>query len=310
MQAGLTALANPRAPGTDDRELVDELVSLGTHIVDVERLLDPTLFTAYAAYGYTRSARLGFADAVKHRRQPRFVNRPPVPKTPLRNLFARVGRISGSRVSCRSEEMCVSRRSEKGRPTIKVSNLEQRARMAAWVAREVLPHEAAVRVAIGRFRIPPEDVDEVIQEAYCRLSMLDTVDHIDRPGAYFFSIARNLLIRRLKRERVVPIDAIAEIDSYADHQHPSPERQAAGRLDYARMLDFMGRLPERCREIVKLRKIEGWSQKDIAAHLGTTEKAVEKQVWVGVKAIQQAWSDASREAENRLAPPDTERRRR
>ena len=59
VKAGLTALANPSAPGADDRELVAELASLGTRIVDVERLLDRTLFTACAAYAYARSAALG-----------------------------------------------------------------------------------------------------------------------------------------------------------------------------------------------------------------------------------------------------------
>ena len=59
VQAGLAALANPSAPGADDRELVAELASLGTRIVDVERLLDRTLFTACAAYAYARSAALG-----------------------------------------------------------------------------------------------------------------------------------------------------------------------------------------------------------------------------------------------------------
>ncbi len=171
-----------------------------------------------------------------------------------------------------------------------------------------MPHEAAVRAWLRRARVSPQDVDEVIQDAYCRLSMLDSIDHIDRPDAYFFSIARNLLLRRLKRERVVPIDAIAEIDAFNDDLHPSPEQQAAARLDYAKMLDFMSTLPERCRTIVTLRKIQGWSQKEIAAHLGTTEKAVEKQVWVGMKAIQRAWSDADRAADDRMRAFETSSR--
>jgi hypothetical protein len=59
VKAGIAALANPPAPGIDNRELVAELASLGTSIVDVERLLDRTLFTACAAYAYARSAALG-----------------------------------------------------------------------------------------------------------------------------------------------------------------------------------------------------------------------------------------------------------
>jgi len=59
VKAGVTALANPPAPSADNQELVAELASLGTRIVDVERLLDRTLFTACAAHAYARSAALG-----------------------------------------------------------------------------------------------------------------------------------------------------------------------------------------------------------------------------------------------------------
>jgi len=168
-----------------------------------------------------------------------------------------------------------------------------------WVATNVIPHEAAVRGWLTRSRVRAEDIEELIQDAYCRLAMLDRVDHIERANAYFFSTVRNLLMRRLKRERIVSIETIAEIDSYIDLQ-PTPEEQAASRLDFARLTVFLDTLPERCATVVRLRKIEGWSQKEIAAELGITEKAVEKQVWLGVKAIQAEWRRADSEADQRF----------
>lgn len=54
VQAGIAALADAPAAGTTDQEVVEELASLGTRIVDVERLLDRTLFTACAAYPFNR----------------------------------------------------------------------------------------------------------------------------------------------------------------------------------------------------------------------------------------------------------------
>ncbi len=42
-------------------------------------------------------------------------------------------------------------------------------------------------------------------------------------------------------------------------------------------------LPARCREIVTLRKLQGVSQKDIAARLGISEQTVQVQVLRGVK---------------------------
>lgn len=177
------------------------------------------------------------------------------------------------------------------------SALERRRGLALWVAREIVPHEARIRAWFTRRRLAPEDVDELMQEAYCRIATLDSVDHIDCGHAYFFSIARNLLLRKLKRQQVVPLDAISEIESFRDTQTPSPEEQVANRLAYERVMALIAGLPERCRRVVELRKIEGWSQKEIAAHMGMTEKAVEKQVWIGVRAIRAGWSAGDPPAE-------------
>jgi len=176
----------------------------------------------------------------------------------------------------------------------------RRRRIATWVASEVLPHEYRVRTWLRRAGTTADDADELIQEAYCRLALLDDVDHIDSPYAYFFSIVRNLLVRRLKRQRIVPLETIAEIDAFHD-ERPSPEQLVAGRLAYGKALDLLARLPDRCRQIVQLRKIEGWSQRQIAEHLGTTEKAVEKQVWRGVRFLREAWSRAEQDADARMS---------
>src|SRR3546814_16885529 len=120
------------------------------------------------------------------------------------------------------------------------------------------------------------DVDELIQESYSRLAALDSVDHIDRADAYFFSIARNLLVRRLRRARIVPIEAIAEIDAFQDDMRPSPERAAGGRLDYRRLIALIDALPERRRRIVRMRTLDGYSQREIYQQHGFDESPVEK----------------------------------
>lgn len=186
------------------------------------------------------------------------------------------------------------------RPTTDMREFERRARIAAWVATRVMPHEAAVRARLARFCRAGEEIDELIQDAYCRLAMLEAVDHIDRPDAYFFSIARNLLIRRLKRAQVVPIETVAEIDAISVDEAPSPERQVGARLDYDRVRAIIAALPERCRRIVEMRRIEGLPQKEIARRLGVTEKVVEKQVWQGIRAVQARLRTEESDAEARM----------
>lgn len=59
VDAGLAALVHGTSSGIDTREIVTELASVSTRIVDVERMLDRALFTACAAYCYARSAASG-----------------------------------------------------------------------------------------------------------------------------------------------------------------------------------------------------------------------------------------------------------
>lgn len=181
--------------------------------------------------------------------------------------------------------------------------------MAAWVTEYVIPHETAVRAWLARAHAPQEDIDELIQESYSRLAALESVDHIDRPDAYFFSIARNLLVRRLRRARIVPIEAIAEIDAYQDDARPSPEREAGGRLDYRRVLALIDALPERRRRIVRMRKLDGYSQREIAAALGVSESIVENEIHQGVQAVQRAWRDGEALTAARMAAFEGRERR-
>ncbi|QJU60115.1 sigma-70 family RNA polymerase sigma factor [Sphingomonas sp. AP4-R1] len=161
---------------------------------------------------------------------------------------------------------------------------------ARWVSVHIIPCERQVRAWLSRWGVRQDDSDEIIQDAYCRIATLDTVSHIDDPRAYFFSIVRNLAIRRLRRESIVKIETIAEIDACHDLHGQSPERQAADRQEYECLLGLIRALPIKCRQIMELRKIEGWSQREIAQHLGISEKTVEKQLWLGLKAVRLGWS--------------------
>ncbi len=172
---------------------------------------------------------------------------------------------------------------------------QRRRRIVAWVADRVMPHEGKVRAWLSRSKMKQEDIDDVIQETYCRLSSLDDVAAIDRPDAYFFSIARNLLTSQMRRQRIVHIEAIADVEALTPFdENPSPERQVSGRMEVERVREIVAGLPERCRLIFEMRKIEGISQKEIALRLGVTESTVENDAAKGVRLVLAALRDSER----------------
>ncbi len=161
-----------------------------------------------------------------------------------------------------------------------------RAKLVHWIAVKVMPHEAAVRSWLAKSLVSSADIDDLIQEAYCRLSTIRSIEEIERPDGYFFQVVRNLLREQLRRSNLVRIDASVAMDTLpVGDDVPSPERIASARDEWRRVQTAMGRLPARCRSIIELRKIQGLSQREIASRLGVSESIVENDAVKGMRLI-------------------------
>lgn len=156
----------------------------------------------------------------------------------------------------------------------------------------MLPHEADVRAWLRGLSISDHQIDDVIQEAYCRIAGLASIAHIVSGRAYMFSTVRNVLLEQIRRSRIVRIDTMTEIDRLeADDEQPSPERIAGGRRELARVRAVIEGLPERCRQIFELRRVHGLSQRETARRLGVTENVVEAQTARGLKLVLKALAE-------------------
>lgn len=174
--------------------------------------------------------------------------------------------------------------------------VERRRHLARWVAREILPHERVVRIWLSKAGATSDEVDDVIQDAYCAFQTLAGTDHIETPAAYFLTTVRNLLIRRQRRGRIVSFVPLADLDAVLNDDTPSPERDVMGRLELAHVMNLLAALPERRRKIIELRKIEGKSQREVADQLGISENIVEHEIRAGLSAIQIIWRQRDRSA--------------
>ena len=166
--------------------------------------------------------------------------------------------------------------------------------IVGWVGRHILPHEGEVRTWLRRANVPAHEVDDVIQEAYCKLSALESTGHIHNPRAYFFQTARTIVLMQARRARIVRIETIGEIDALNIlDDRPNPEEEVTAFRDLQRLKALIETLPEKCRRVFVLRKIEGVPQKEIARRLGITENTVEVHVTKGLQLILKAWSEGT-----------------
>lgn len=152
-----------------------------------------------------------------------------------------------------------------------------------WFAEHVLPHEPKVRVWLRRAGWNDEEIEDMIQESYARLAATAT-DQIHNPGAFFFQTARNVAAGVVRRRRIVSIRSVANIEEVevADNGLDAEARLSAYE-DLVRLKAAIETLPEACRRVFVMRKIEGVSQAETARRLGVTESNVEKHVARGLR---------------------------
>ena len=166
---------------------------------------------------------------------------------------------------------------------------EFRQDIVAWVGGHVLPHEGAVRGLLRRARLADDEIDDIVQEAYCRIAALESAAHIADGRGYLVMTARNILLENIRRSRIVRIDAVADLDRLGViEESPSPEMSTNDRRQLERVGRLIQALPDRCRQVFILRRIQGLSQRDAARRMGVTENVIEAQTARGLKLILKA----------------------
>jgi RNA polymerase sigma-70 factor (ECF subfamily) len=155
-----------------------------------------------------------------------------------------------------------------------------------WFAEDVHPHDASLR-AFLRGRFPAvRDVDDVVQESYLRIWKARALHPIDSAKAFLFRVARNLALDTLRRGRHSPIDGVTDLAAlFVIDERPDAAAAAARQQEIDLLVDAIDALPARCREIFILRKLQGVSQKDIAARLGLSEQTVQVQAARGLRRV-------------------------
>ncbi len=157
---------------------------------------------------------------------------------------------------------------------------------AVWLARHVLPHEAALRAWLMRWRIEDLLADDVVQEAYAVLASRASVDDIRNPRSYFFQTARSIILMHLRRSRVVSIRAVEDIDRIgAAADEPTPEQLVSDREELHQLATAIAQLPEMGRQALTLRVIDGLSQREVGERMGISENAAQKHIAKSIHAL-------------------------
>jgi RNA polymerase sigma-70 factor (ECF subfamily) len=155
-----------------------------------------------------------------------------------------------------------------------------------WFVREILCHEAALTRYLGRARSNPADVQDLRHDIYVRVFEAAGKARPHSAKAFLFATARHLVTDLTRRSRIVSIDLMEDLDVLnVLVDETTPERRAGARQQLQRLSAAMNRLPDRCREVVWLQRVEGLPQKEIARRLGIAIGTVEKHILKGIRLL-------------------------
>ena len=158
--------------------------------------------------------------------------------------------------------------------------------VVAWFIREVLPLEAILMHFLRHNWRGAGDIEDLRQEVYVRVCEAAQKQLPEQAKPFVLMTARNLLIDRVRREQVVPIEAVADLEALGlAMDAPGPERVAIARDELRQVQAALEKLPPRCREAVILGKIEGLTGREIAHRMGIAEGTVSEHLANGIAIL-------------------------
>ena len=162
------------------------------------------------------------------------------------------------------------------------------------IALNATPEKAAAIEALSRrFRVPLQrffekrlgrrqaEIDDLVQEVFLHLAGGGNIESVERPEAYLFKTASNVLNDRWRR---LTARAAEAHEPYDEAVHGSaretlcPERALLGAQAVEQLVAALYELPERTRVVWALYHLEDLTHTEIGRRLGITVSTIEKHI--------------------------------
>ena len=150
------------------------------------------------------------------------------------------------------------------------------------------------------------EAQDIAHDAYLRVYPKVQDQSAKNPQAVLYTTARRLAINRLKRRSITPIVSGDPNLEIAQSTTPGVVQQIMARQDLQRLEDAIAQLPEGCRAVLLLRKIELLSHYEIGQRLGIAISTVEKQHARALRLLREALSSDKNSATPRHEMPGLE----
>jgi RNA polymerase sigma-70 factor (ECF subfamily) len=156
----------------------------------------------------------------------------------------------------------------------------------AWFIREVLPLEAALTQYLQHNWREPAHVADMLHDIYVRVFDAARKEKPKATTSFVFATARNLLVDRVRHQKIVPFEAVENIEALniaADA--PGPDDQVIAREELRRLQSALEKLHPRSRDAFIMHHVDGLSRREIAQRMGISEITVTWYLNQGVRLL-------------------------
>lgn len=136
---------------------------------------------------------------------------------------------------------------------------------------------APLRRYLSRLLRDEREAEDVAHDAFLRVLPVVERAAAEKPAALLYTTARRLAINHIKRRDHAPVARDSFLLDAQPAAQPGVAQQVIARQELARVEAAIAELPEGCRAVLLLRKVELLSHAEIAARLGIAISTVEKQ---------------------------------
>ncbi|TDR48636.1 RNA polymerase sigma-70 factor (ECF subfamily) [Tahibacter aquaticus] len=148
--------------------------------------------------------------------------------------------------------------------------------------RFVMEQRQALLGFLGRLNANQADAEDIAQESFLSLVRYRDQEPVESWRPLLFRIALNAWNDRRRRQHTRSDLTWLSLQEVGTEQVPSSDvphdKRISDQQELALIRDTILQLPQRCRQVYLLNRIEGMSYSEIARHCGISVKAVEKHI--------------------------------
>jgi RNA polymerase sigma factor (sigma-70 family) len=153
------------------------------------------------------------------------------------------------------------------------------------ILKAYLENEVALKRYLRRFIKSREGADDLAQETFVRAFAAESKHLVVSPKAFLFKVAKNLALNELAKQSSATTEPLGDFEG-EEVLEDSSQAAVDDAVDSRERIRVLARaiaaLPPQCAKVFILRKMQGLSQKEIAARLDISVRTVENHVALGL----------------------------